>query len=265
MQFIKRIFTPFIIAFSFLTCIPVPFLNKINFEEKNIRLSLIFFPLIGLFYGLILYFSIKLLLYLEINISLISLTVIFLPYFINKFLHFDGLCDTVDAFLPDKTAEERLKILKDTNVGSYAIGVIIFFVFLKLELVKIFLNNNLLPFLLIIPVFSRYSLVLLSFISRYPRKQGTAFNIVGKVSFKIFLTSTLFFILINCFFLIIFFNFYFFINIIILTIFIYLFSLLFKLYSDYKINGVTGDILGAQNEIIELFSFIILIILLILI
>ena len=261
MQFVKKLFSSLIIAFSFLTCIPVPFLNKINYEEKNISLSLVYYPIIGLFFGLVLYYTVQFFSFLKINISIISITVVFLPYLINKFLHFDGLCDTIDAFLPNKSPEERLKILKDTNIGSYAIGIIILFILLKLELVKILLNNNLMHFIIVIPVFSRYSLVLLSFISRYPRKQGTAFNIIGKISFKVFLASTIFFIVINSCFLIIFFNFNHFINIIILIFFIFIFSLTFKIYSDHKINGVTGDILGTQNELIEFFSIIIIIIL----
>jgi adenosylcobinamide-GDP ribazoletransferase len=260
LHLIKKIFSSFIIAFSFLTCIPVPYINKINFEEENIRFSLIFYPLIGLFFGLLVFFSIQLLLYFKINLSIISVAVISIPYLINKFLHFDGLCDTIDAFLPDKSSEERLKILKDTNIGSYAIGVMILFILLKFELIIIILKNNLIPLLIIIPVLSRYSLVFLMFISKYPRKQGTAFSMVGKISLSIFLISTLFFIIINSACIYIFFNFKYLIITVILIFFIYIFSFLFKLYSDYKINGVTGDILGAQNEIIELLSIIIIII-----
>ncbi len=262
MQYIKRLASFFIIALSFLTVIPIPFLNKINYDQKNISRSLIFYPLVGLFFGIITFFSVKFLLFFKINISIAGLTIIFLPYLLNKFLHFDGLCDTIDAFLPFKTKEERLEILKDTNIGSYAIGIAILFVLIKLEIVKLFLNkNDLLPLLIIIPVLSRYSLVFLSFISKYPRKQGTGFNIIGQISFGVFFISTVFFILIIFTFLFIFMNLYNLINILILIIFIYTFSFLFKIYSTNKISGVTGDILGAQNELIELFSFIIIIIL----
>lgn len=261
MFYLKKIFFSLVIAFSFLTSVPFPFLDKIKYDEDNISFSLIFYPLVGLFYGLVLFFSTRLLLFIKLNISIVALAVISIPYLINKFLHFDGLCDTIDAFLPNKTKEERLKILKDTNTGSFAIGVLIIFVFLKFELIKIFLTNKeLFLLLIIIPVFSRYSMVFLSFISRYPRKEGTAFYIVGKIKISTFLLSTLFFLMINLIFLVLFYNFYNLMIILFQILFVFMFSTLFKIYSNYKIGGVTGDVLGALNEIIEILLFVLLII-----
>lgn len=261
MFYLKKIFFALVIAFSFLTSLPFPFLDKIKYDEDNIPFSLIFYPVVGLFFGLVLFFSTRLLLYIKLNLSLVSLAVISIPYIINKFLHFDGLSDTIDAFLPSKTKEERLKILKDTNVGSFAVGVLILFVLLKFELIKIFLTNKeLLSLVIIIPVFSKYSMVFLSFISKYPRKEGTAFYIVGRIKISAFLISTFSFLIINLIFLVLFLSFY---NLIIISfqiLFIFIFSILFKIYSNHKIGGVTGDVLGALNEIIELLLFVIIII-----
>ncbi len=262
MFYLKKLLYSFVIAFSFLTSVPFPFLDKIKYDEENISFSLIFYPVVGLFFGLILFFSTKLLLYIKLNPSLITLAIITIPYLLNKFLHFDGLCDTIDAFLPNKTKEERLKILKYTNTGSFAIGVLILFILLKFELIKIFFTGiELLPLLIIIPVFSRYSMVFLSFISKYPRKNGTAFFIVGKVNINTFLLSTMFFLLINLVFLILFFSFNNLIIILFQIIFIFIFTFFFKIYSNLKIGGVTGDVLGALNEIIELLLFVIILIL----
>ena len=185
------------IAFSFLTIIKLPQYDKLKFNEKNIQGSLIFFPLVGFFFGITSYLLAFLLFYLRMNPVITGFFISLLPYLLNKFLHFDGLCDCFDAFFSDRSRKERLKILKDSRVGSFALGASIFFIFFKIIIVTLFMTNkNLIKFLIFIPLLSRYSLVILSYISRYPRNKGTAFFIVGRINKKIFGSATSVFLII---------------------------------------------------------------------
>jgi len=53
------------------------------------------------------------------SIFLASLASIAFQYFLFNLFHFDGLVDTADAMLPAATKERRLEILKDPRVGTY--------------------------------------------------------------------------------------------------------------------------------------------------
>ena len=51
-------------------------------------------------------------------------------------LHFDGLLDAADALLPPVDRERRIVILRDTSVGSFALGVGVVHLLLKAELLS---------------------------------------------------------------------------------------------------------------------------------
>jgi len=249
----------FIIAFTLLTRIPFPFIKKLNFTEKRLAFSLSFFPIVGLFFGILLYFSAKLLIFINLQTEFTAIIILALPYIINKFFHFDGLMDVFDAFLTDKSKEERLKILKDSNTGSFALGGAVIFILLKYIILKSFLKEeSLINFLILIPVFSRFSMVLMAFKSAYPRESGTGFNIIGKISILVFITSLSFLILIIiCFVLIFGYSIIFILYLTAIFIIMIIFVLLLKLYSYRKIGGITGDVLGTVNELIEALLIII--------
>jgi adenosylcobinamide-GDP ribazoletransferase len=251
---IKNLFSPLIIAFRTLTCIPLPFARFTAYNESSIARSTVFFPLVGLFYGVLLYVSARFALSIGLPLLLLCFIVQLLPYGVNKFFHFDGLCDVLDAFWAGKSKAERLTILKDPRLGSFALGGIIFFMLLKFILLYLFFESGEdLIYLLLIPVFSRYGMVILSYKSRYPREHGTGGSIIGRISTMVFITSWCVFLLT--------------IAGIILSSGVYtgvlptlavaapawfVCIMLFKLYSYKKIGGITGDVLGAVNEITEL-------------
>lgn len=56
---------------------------------------------------------------LSSSIFLAALASIAAQYFLFNLFHFDGLVDTADAMLPAATKERRLEILKDPRVGTY--------------------------------------------------------------------------------------------------------------------------------------------------
>ena len=252
MKKIKNIFIYIVIAFSFLTILPVPYLKKIKLTEKVINNSVIFYPLVGLFYGLVSYLIAAILIHIRTDYLLISFVILCTSFALNKFLHFDGLCDTADAFLANKSQKERLIILKDSRIGSFALGFGVLFILFKFIIIKMLMNNILLiPLFIVFPLYSRFGIIFLSKISKYPRKNGTAFFIIGKVGNNVIIISFLLLFSITILFSL-FFGFAFIIYLIFLFVFMIVFILIFQRYSIKKINGVTGDVLGAAIELLEL-------------
>jgi adenosylcobinamide-GDP ribazoletransferase len=257
----KDIFLSLIFAFNFLTRMPIRTGWIGEYNDRIIANSVMFFPVVGVLYGFVLFFTAMAFKLVSIPVDIQAVLLIALPYVMNRFLHFDGLCDVFDAFLADKSKTERLGILKDSRIGSFALGSAVIFMLLKFSIMKAFISiNGMIPCFIIIPVFSRYSMTVLAFFSKYPRENGTASAIVGKISMGAFLTGTaLFFLIIAIFTL--------FISGISFNIRLFLicfnamagFIILFGYYSRRKIGGVTGDVLGAANEIVELIILSILV------
>ncbi len=75
-----------------------------------------------------------------------------LPFVLTGFIHLDGYMDASDALLSWRNREERLRILKDVHVGSFAV-VMIALLFM-LQFAACMAVERLFP-LLLIPVLSR--------------------------------------------------------------------------------------------------------------
>ncbi|MFC1503846.1 adenosylcobinamide-GDP ribazoletransferase [Spirochaetota bacterium] len=255
---IINIVSSFFISVSILTRIPVPLSGAVVFNEKNAASSTIFFPLVGLFFGFCIFTLHVLLNACGVPAAFQAVCIAALPYIINKFLHFDGLCDTIDAFLADRLPKERLAILKDTKIGSFAVGSAVLIILAKYICIKMLISSPALAqYLVIVPVFARYSMVLLSYRTVYPRETGAAVNIIGKVTKADLLVSTYIVSLIVAFFITVNVNRIFVLFAVIvscITMFIVVYGM--KFISYIKIGGVTGDVLGAMNEIMEPVLFV---------
>ena len=98
----------FILALQFLTRIPIKI--SIDFNDKNIRNSIFFFPLVG---GLIGVFGGIIYHYLSpFNINIASFLTLLFTIILTGGLHIDGLSDTFDGFLANKDKEKTDKVIK---------------------------------------------------------------------------------------------------------------------------------------------------------
>ncbi len=248
-----------------LTKFNLPGVKKIEYRQVDITNAVVYFPLIGLVYGFVLFYTNILIIFFCIPDLFKAGIILALPFIFNNFFHFDGLCDLLDGFLANKPRDERLRIMKDSSVGSFALGgAILFFLFKYLGLFYLLLENDLAVYLVIIPVFSRFIMMLLAFKSKYPREKGTASLIVGKIGLAAFLASCMIFISIIAGFLLFAgkaFLIHSLIMILAMSAVTIIFYLTFKFYSYGKIGGITGDVLGASSEISELILIYVIIIL----
>lgn len=243
-------------AFTLLTRIPLPHSRKIVLTESDLTGSVLFFPLVGLFYGGLLYACLILGQLLHLSPEITAFVILAIPYLLNRFFHLDGLSDLLDGFLADRDAKTRLEIMKDSRIGSYALGGVSLYLLLKWILLKELVQDiTLSSFIILIPMISRYSMVLLAALSKYPRDHGTGKILIGQLSKLMLLLSTFIFLLLTALtavFIQEFRN----LRVLFLIASILPGVLAFRFWSHTKIGGVTGDGLGAFNELSELMLLI---------
>jgi adenosylcobinamide-GDP ribazoletransferase len=185
------------IAFSFLTRLRLPGSGRITFSDTLLRGSVAWYPAVGLFYGLV---NLGWWLAghaLGVPGGIMAAVLLACPLLINRFLHFDGLCDTLDGFLADRPPERRLEIMKDSRNGSFAMGGAVLILLAKYAILEALWEvggpgaapaaASLAPalaagLLFLAPVVSRWLVLAMAWRARYPREGGTAFHVVGHVS-----------------------------------------------------------------------------------
>jgi len=205
-----------------------------------------FFPLVGMLIGVLLVFLRRIFYYLPVS-SLVGDTLVLIVWiWLSGGLHLDGFADSVDGFLGGHNKEEILKIMKDSATGAKGAVALVSLLLLKFILLvemPLFLKDAALFFT---PTIGRWSMVIAAFLGKPARLK----NSVGKlfidyVSWRevIFASLTMAVICILLFRL-------YFLPLVIIGIGI---VLLILKYCQQKIGGISGDILGAINEIVEVF------------
>lgn len=267
-----------LLAFQFLTIVPIRFREKIS--EEEIVMSSAFFPLVGAFQGAFLVIA-AIILRKIFSPELTNGLLILLLVVINGGFHLDGLADTFDAIASRGNIEKKLSIMKDSTIGPIGVTAIIFILLLKF----LSLNNlsHLSPFifypsLFLMPAISKWVIVISMFHGKPAREDG-----LGKIFMKNVKPSTL---ILSSFLIILFFLsvvaiqiFLYkevFINppsfpllkrgegkviLLFITIFalLYIFSLISVRFCIRKFGGFTGDTLGTISEITEL-AFLLIVI-----
>lgn len=120
-------FKSLIIAFSTYSKLPMP---RVEWDEKSMRYSMCFFPLVGAATGLFSLAAFYAMRSAGFGTTAVSAMLTALPVLLNGGIHMDGFLDTVDARSSYQPAEEKLKILKDPHTGAFAIIYgIVYFIF----------------------------------------------------------------------------------------------------------------------------------------
>ena len=242
----KSFFTDLKSAILFITILPA---------GKNVAYSPLgmikFFPVVGLILG-------GLLLIFDMSISYLwspavaaVLDVVFLVVVTGAF-HLDGLGDAADGLFSHRSKERALEIMKDSRTGM--MGLVAIFCILAVKTAGIYSvktsagHFQTLALLLIIPSYSRSSMLFGIRFLNYGRKEtGTGLDLFEK---GIGLTD-FFFVLIP----------------LVISLFlgykglvlnfVFLGTLLLVLgFYKKKLNCITGDMLGAMNEIMEAVLFL---------
>jgi adenosylcobinamide-GDP ribazoletransferase len=160
----------FLFAWQFLTAIP---LSRSTHDAKpeELAASMSWYPLVGCLLGVLLITADMLLAHV-FSIQVTSLLLMLVLIGLTRGLHQDGLADMVDGLAGGRTAETRLAIMRDGRVG--AIGATGLFLALGLR----YAGLNALPagehfaLLLGMPVIGRWAMVMGAFHVTYARQEG---------------------------------------------------------------------------------------------
>ena len=115
----------FVIAFAMYSKIPMP---RVDWNEKNMKYAMCFFPVIGMVIGALEIGAFYLLNYLGFGSLFRASVLVLIPVIVTGGIHVDGLLDTTDAISSHAERERKLEILKDSHTGAFAIlGCVIYF------------------------------------------------------------------------------------------------------------------------------------------
>ena len=98
--------------------IPMP---KPSWDDRDMEYVFCFFPLVGVAVGAVFLLWWKLALWLGLSAVMTAAGCVILPLLITGGIHLDGFCDTSDALASHQSRERKLEILKDSNIGAFAL------------------------------------------------------------------------------------------------------------------------------------------------
>ena len=269
------------IAFQFLTILPVRIPDGIR--EDDFAGSVLFFPVVGAFQGALSVLAAMALAHVlcagtmctSPAASVISISIILLLIISNKGLHIDGLADTCDALGIAPTGstasdiDKRLSVMKDSRIGAIGTIGIVGVVLMKFAVLDTLMTAQsraaiyLLFFLM--PVFSKWAMLAALYSGTPARQDGLGRMFIGRVSLARFLGSTLILSALTAAGILIDGSvtvsgpaqsrLAVYLPLVILTCgiiaLLYGFSRVSTWFFNKKFGGITGDTLGAVNELAE--------------
>lgn len=232
---IKRL----VLMLQFLTKLPLPF--EIKADDEDFQKGIVYFPLVGLVIGLMLYG-----LYRGVASLypwyIACIFVVAFQVFITGGLHLDGLADSFDGLYSYRNKERMLEIMKDSRVGSNGVLVLWVALSLKLTLLIGLLDQGALWVLILMPVYGRFMGVFLAYIGVYARQKGMGGFFIGTTKLWHVCLAGLWTLLASL------------VHIKALSVLpvLLVLSLAYNGHVKAKIDGITGDILGAWIEMSEI-------------
>jgi adenosylcobinamide-GDP ribazoletransferase len=237
---VSRHVQAFWLALQFLTTLPTP--KNLAGDTQLQALSLLWYPAVGLLLGLLLALVCSV---LPLPFYLQALLTVTLWIALTGGLHLDGLADCADAWvggLGDR--EKTLLLLKDPLCGSMGVIALITVILLKTTALAAVIQQQQLLWMWAVPLLARLSLLFLFLTTRYVRPQG-----LGEVLAQHFSREWALRVLVG---------------IAIVTLFILpldvwcafamlllAISLTVRWAAMSRLGGFTGDIAGAQVELVE--------------
>lgn len=226
-----------LLALSLLTRIPAGSFDEITDQDSG--RSALFYPVIGVLIGVILYLPI--LLFPNTPPHFLAVLVITLWAIITGGLHLDGLADSADGWLGGLGDKERtLRIMKDPVIGAAGAIALVCFLLLKASALSVLIDNKLGWLVIITPVLGRLMILFTFYTTSYANKTGMANTVVENLPENISLVIVAIGLLTAGFF-----SFWGLVTV--LIGFFLLRRLMIK-----RLDGCTGDTVGATVEISEM-------------
>jgi adenosylcobinamide-GDP ribazoletransferase len=237
----------FIIALQFLTIIPLPF--NPEWRKDDLGRSLALFPLAGLTIGALLA-VLNWLIAPLLERSLVDALLITALAALTGALHMDGLADVCDGIAARGSRERFLAVMKDSNVGAIGAVGLVLGVLLKWQALVAVPAEMKWQALLIFPMVARYCQVQTVVGARNARQDGLGSDIIagagtGRLLFAAVVTLAMAWIALE-------------VNGVIVLAAAMLASWLIRAWFNRKLGGITGDVIGCVNELMEILALILI-------
>lgn len=231
----------FLLAIQFLTRLPVP--RGLVTTEEELGQAAAFFPLVGIIVG----GSAATVFVLGKRVMPVSVAVLLslgFAAFITSAFHEDGLADTFDGLGGGWTKDRALEIMRDSRIGTYGSLALIFLILGKYTFLTALEPRQIWRWLIVAHTASRWTVLPLCMWLPYARVEGQGKLIARQVSSLTLLIASVTFLVI----LLLLFPWRTALFTIAITAIVVLFS---GLYFKRRLGGITGDCLGAVNQITE--------------
>jgi len=241
----------FFIAVQFLTRLPVP--SVPDTSESELGKAAAFFPLVGVIVGAgaaLVFVSLQRVLPVPASV----LCAIVFAAFITNGFHEDGLADTFDGFGGGWTKDRVLEIMRDSRIGTYGTLALIFLILGKLNFLSSLPHAQIWRWLIIAHAGARWTILPLCAWLPYARAEGQGKLVAKQVGALEVVTATATLL----------------VALLLLPwraalaalLFTSLVTLLSGLYFRARLEGITGDCLGATNQLTEVGLYLTAVILL---
>ena len=144
MKLLKSLAASLCAAFSMFSAIPMP---RVDWNKQNLRFMLCFFPLVGAVQALALYIVLRVCVALQCNYVFTAVLATLVPVVISGGIHLDGFADTTDAMASHGSKSQKLYVMHDSHIGTFAVIALIAYFLLYVGMwtelwEKIFLSSG---------------------------------------------------------------------------------------------------------------------------
>ncbi len=227
--------------------------NKNVFENNSGPGMICFLPADGACCGVFTAFVYRLCLKYDVNAMLAAAILLFSLFFVSGFLHLDGFMDCADALLSARDREGKVRILKDSTVGSFSvISVCLLLLFDFSSMFALYSKSiNLFSFILI-PFASRALMAVILFTFKpLENNKGLLFYFRnGMKKYHVVLSAVQFAVAAAAFVLISF-------NLLYTLLLSALISFLTCKTAEKLLGGINGDVIGGGIVLFEAFMYFI--------
>lgn len=245
----------FLLAWQFFSAVPIK--KSLNMNAQSITWMYASLPVVGLLMGTILssaaYFLMS---YTSISNLLLAILLVVGMIMLTGGLHLDGFIDLNDAYFSYGEKEKRLEILDDPRTGAFGVISVVSLLLVKLGFVYELLEQGhlaVIPFIVLIPYTARLGMLVYFISMRTSKQTGLAAYFKQQVvGGKLLVISLVIFAILSAII--------FSMNVVsyfILVAVMLLAVLMYRHWSYKHFGGMSGDLLGALGEGLEVLLWIV--------
>lgn len=237
----------FLIAIQFLTKLPVRLKKEV--KPAELGKSMAYFPLVGACLGLFLWAVYVLSSTFLPGLASIVI-VVAASVFITGGFHLDGFSDTVDGLSGGKDKQQILKIMSDEKTGALGVAAIVLLLFMKVSILYSMPNYLIFSSLILMGSLGRWSMVFSARVYPPAKTEGLGNKFIKNLNNRAVVWASI-------------------------IMLVLLFTLAraraalilslaiiavagFNYWMLKRIDGLTGDTLGAINELVEVVTLLVI-------